>query len=79
MEESTFAPVLLHRTPQKLVQRSILEGVKVPAICGEKILITERRDAQGRTMFGEGDTVENLTIICPECDEMFELLFGRAA
>lgn len=79
MEDQTFTPVLLHRTYRKLIERSIRQEVRVPAMCGEKILVTERRDDQGQSMFSTGDTVQDLTILCPECEDIYGMLFDAAA
>lgn len=72
--ESTqdFTPVILHRVPRALVQKSILEEVRVPAICGAMPLITESRDDKGLTLFESGNTLEHLTLLCPACQDFYE-------
>lgn len=76
--ESTqdFSPVILHRVPRALVRKSILEEVRVPAICGAMPLITEPRDNDGRTIFEAGNTIEHLTLLCPDCQDFYEGITG---
>lgn len=70
---------LVHRILQPLKQRSIMTGKRVPAMCGQPILVSPPLElARGdREVLGVEPLAE-AEVMCPDCADIYELMFMPA-
>lgn len=66
---------LNHRVSKTDITRSIVEGMEVPALCGELVLCTH----QGSEAMPGCETGSTRLEVCPDCDEIYDILRQRDA
>lgn len=70
---------LVHRILSVLKQRSILTGKRVPAICGQPILVSPPLElARGDRETLGIEPLAQAEIMCPDCTDIHELMFMPA-
>ncbi|MHA7261900.1 DUF3039 domain-containing protein [Arthrobacter sp. TMN-37] len=60
-------PVVNHRIRKDLITRSIVEGVRVPALCGEHVQVYSR--GSGRLT----QATRGVLVLCPMCEHMLTM------
>lgn len=66
---------LNHRVSKTNITRSIVEGVEVPALCGELVLCHH----QGAAAMAGCETGSTKLEVCSDCDELYDIIGQRDA